>query len=252
MKGLWLTLLLLISAPLRAEELTVMMSTQDVAITSNYTGARVTVFGLIERDATAISRSGKYDIVVTVSGTSSGVQVRSKEHFGPLWVNRNLQRYANVPDYYAVLSSGPIDAVANEAARERLKLGLGHILPPLRDLPDELNPDKFAREALQRLRRKSGLLIEDARGVQMPRPNLFAAYVPLPAAAPPGRYVVTATVLSDGIPLKSTNTSFVVRKTGFEAYVAANARDNGWLYGLATAALAAIFGFLGNVVFRRD
>ena len=252
MRALCCALLLMLAAPLKAEELTVLMSTQDVAITSNYTGARVTVFGLIERDATAISRSGKYDIVVTVSGGASALQIRTKEHFGPLWVNRNLQRYANVPDYYAVLSSGPIEAVANEPARERLKLGLGYILPPLRDLPDELNPDKFAREALQRLRRKSGLLIEDPRGVQMPRPNLFAASVPLPASAPPGRYVVTATVLAEGVPLKSTNTSFVVRKTGFEAYVAANARDHGWLYGLATAALAAVFGFLGNVIFRRD
>jgi len=245
-------LLLAVALPARAEELILLMSTQDVAITSNYTGAKVTVFGAIERDATSISRSGRYEVVVTVSGVASALQVRSKERFGPFWVNRTLHRYANVPDYYAVLSTGPVATIANEPARERYKLGLGHLLPPLADLPDEINPDKSAREALQRLRRAAGLSIEDPRGVQMPRPNLFAAAIPLPASAPPGRYVVTATVLAEGVPLKSTNTSFVVRKTGFEAYVAAYARDNAWLYGLATAGLAALFGFLGNLIFRRD
>lgn len=236
----------------RAEEITLLMSTQDVSITANYTGARVTVFGAIERDATAISRPAKYDVVVTVSGPSSPLLVRMKERWGLFWVNRNLVRYPDVPGYFAVLSTGQVETVANDTARERLKMGLTYMLPPQADLPDELNPEKLARKALIRLRKKLGLLVEDVHGIQMPRPFLFAANIPVPDAAPTGRYIVTATVLADGVPLKTTNTSFVVRKIGFEAYVAAYARDHGWLYGLAVVAMAVFFGVVGNFIFRRD
>lgn len=43
-----LAFLLLAATPVQAEDLVVLLSTQDVAITSTYTGARVTVFGLID------------------------------------------------------------------------------------------------------------------------------------------------------------------------------------------------------------
>jgi len=244
--------LILAALPARAEVLVLMMSTQDVAIASNFTGSRVTLFGVIERDFASVSRPSKYDVVVTVSGPAAPVLVREKERKWPLWVNRTVWRYSDVPGYYALLTTGPVLGVANEAARERQKMGLTFQLPALAELPDEINPDKIAREALFRIRKQQALLIEDARGIAMPRPYLFSAAIALPARAPTGRYVVTATVLSEGVPLKSTSTSFTVRKTGFEAYVAAYARDNGWLYGLATALLAVSLGFLGNLIFRRD
>lgn len=236
----------------RAEELVVMMSTQDVAITSTYTGARVTIFGAIERDATTLSRPAKYDVVVSVSGPASQMLVREKEKRGPLWINNNLMRYADVPGYYALLTTGPIATIANEAARERQKMGMTYMLPPPSQLPDELNPEKVARAAMFRLRRQENLLVEDVRGVQMPRPYLFSAAVPLPAKAPTGRYLVSVTVLADGVPLKTSSTSFVVRKIGFEAYMAAYARDNGWLYGFVTVLSALVIGLLGNFLFRRD
>lgn len=236
----------------RAEDIVLMMSTQDVAITSTYSGARVTVFGAIERDAASISRPSKYDVVVSVAGPAGPVLVREKEKSGLLWINRNLIRYADVPGYFALLTTGPIANIANDAARERNRMGLTYMLPPLQALPDELNPEKPAREALFRIRKKQNLLVEDARGVQMPKPHLFSAAVPLPAHAPTGRYVVTVTVLADSVPLKTTSTSFVVRKIGFEAYVAATARDNGLLYGLATVAAAVLLGLLGNLILRRD
>lgn len=247
--GLVSALLTAATAP-RAEELVVLLSNQDVAITSTYSGARVTVFGMIERDATSVSRPGRYDVVVTVAGPSTPLAVREKEKSGPLWINRTIQRHADVPGYYALLTTGPLLTIANEAARERQKMGIGFFLENGGQERDgHLSP---ATQALVRLRKQAGLLVEDIKGVSQPRPNLFAAPVPVPAAAPTGRYVVGVTVLADGVPLKTINTSFVVRKIGFEAQVAAAARDHGWLYGLVTIIAALLTGFLGNLVLRKD
>ena len=247
-----LLLPLLAATPAFGEELVVMLSTQDVAITSTYTGARVTVFGLIERDATSISRSGKYDVVVTVAAPATPLVVREKERTGPLWINRTLQRYPDVPGFYALMSTGPIGTVANETARERQKMGIGYFLTRSAASAGTEARATEAAEALARLRKKVDLLVEDPRGVQMPRPNLFSSAIPLPASAPTGRYVVAVTVLADGVPLKTTSTSFVVRKIGSEALMAAFARDNGWLYGLLTAFSALFIGYVGNLMFRRD
>ena len=241
--------LALLPATARAEDLVVLMSTQDVAITSTYTGARVTVFGMIERDASSVSRSGRYDVVVTVAGPGGPVVLREKTRTGPLWINRTLKRYPDLPGFYALMSTGPVPVVANESARERQKLGLGYFLTPS-PAPDEAAEAGDA--ALLRLRKSGGLLIEDIKGVQMPRPNLFSSAIPLPASAPTGRYLVGVTVLASGVPLKTVNTSFVVRKIGFEAYVAAAARDNGLIYGLVTILSAIAIGFIGNLMFRRD
>lgn len=248
--ALWLTLAVGLSHPLKAEELVVLLSTQDVAITSTYSGARVTIFGLIERDATAVSRPGKYDVVVTVAGPSTPIAVREKERIGPLWINRTARRFADVPGYYAQLTTGPLVSVANEAVRDRQKMGIGYHLEGGGLDQDGTVPS--AVQAFVRLRKASGLLVEDVKGVTMQRPQLFSAVVPVPATAPTGRYVVGVTVLAGGVPLKTINTSFVVRKIGFEAQVAAAARDNGWLYGLVTILSALAIGFLGNLVFRRD
>lgn len=245
-----LSVFLICTGIARAEDLVVLLSTQDVAITSTYQGARVTVFGMIERDASSISRAGKYDVVVTVAGPTAPLAVREKIRTGPLWINRTVQRHASVPGYYALMSNGPILTIANEAARERQKMGLGNFLENAGLAADgTITP---ATDALWRLRKQAGLLVEDIKGVVLVRSNLFSSAIPLPASAPTGRYLVGVTVLSEGVPLKTINTSFVVRKIGFEALIAAYARDNGWLYGLVTVLSALLIGYLGNLAFRRD
>ena len=238
--------------PVHGQELVVMMSTQDVAITSTYTGAKVALFGLIERNAGTIARSGKYEVAVTVTGPSGPIAVREKMRAGPIWINRNMRRYVGVPGFFAVLSSSAIDVTANEGARERLKLGLEHYLPALERSPDETAQDMLTRDAVIRLRKENALYVADPRAVVMPRPNIFNAQIPLPASSPTGRYIVAVSLFSEGVPLTTSNTSFIVRKVGFEAFTAQSARDHGWIYGLAMAAMAVFFGVLGNIIFRRD
>ncbi|MFC5086977.1 TIGR02186 family protein [Microvirga arabica] len=52
--------------------------------------------------------------------------------------------------------------------------------------------------------------------------------------------------------LARTSTSVELVKTGFEERIGMVARDWSLLYGLATAVIAIFFGWLANVIFRRD
>jgi hypothetical protein len=48
------------------------------------------------------------------------------------------------------------------------------------------------------------------------------------------------------------NSAFEIVKVGFEQFLATAARDYGFFYGLTTAMMAVVTGWLASVVFRRD
>ena len=49
-----------------------------------------------------------------------------------------------------------------------------------------------------------------------------------------------------------TDSAFEIVKVGFEQFVVTAARDHGLAYGLATAMMALLTGWMASVVFRRD
>ena len=49
-----------------------------------------------------------------------------------------------------------------------------------------------------------------------------------------------------------TETAFEIVKVGFEQFVVDAAREHGLLYGLATAMMALLTGWIASVAFRRD
>lgn len=245
--------LMTLAAPLRAEELVLALSTREVAITSTYTGAEITVFGLIERDARTIARTGNYDIVASVQGPTGEIVIQRKGRFGPIWLTENRQRYSRVPLYFSILSSRPLSDVADETTRERLKLGLEYFLPVPAQANGRKDPDDFGfRNALLRLRREEGGYTQNEKAITMIRPHLFTAKITLPATAPTGLYLANLSILSEGVPLKTAQTGFVVRKVGFDAFVANAARSQAWGYGIFTVIMAVIFGWVANLVFRKD
>ena len=247
-----LLLALLLAAQARAETLVASVSTMRVAITSNYTGASIVVFGGIERDAQTVARAGPYDIVVTVRGPRQSMMVRQKEPLGPIWLNREQQRFAEVPMYLAVLTSRPIAEITSDPLRLKYKVGLDAIMASPDFVADRRLPDPPFREALLRLQRQERLYLENFRGVSFLTPTLFKATVPLPAVAPPGFYEVDIELFADEVLLARGQAGFDLVKTGFEQQVASVAREWSGLYGLVVALIALLFGWIASVIFRRD
>ena len=253
MRALGLLLILLCSGvAARAETLVTSVSNHRVLITSNYTGTSIVVFGAIERDAQTVSRGTGYDIVVTVRGPQQFLVVREKEQLGPVWINREQQKFPLAPAYLGVLSSRPLDEMTSPQLRQRQKVGLRAIINAADFTNERAGADDAFREALYRLKAQEGLYLEDPRGVTFLTPSLFRASIPLPATAPPGAYAVEVALFADTVILARTTTDFELVKTGFEEQMGVVARDWSALYGLATALIALFFGWLANITFRRD
>jgi uncharacterized protein (TIGR02186 family) len=115
----------------------------------------------------------------------------------------------------------------------------------------EVSNDPF-RAALVQLMEKRGLYSEKPNAVTFLTPTLFRASIELPAQVPIGDYEVDVKLFTEGAMIAQTNSGFEIEKFGFEQFVVDTARNHGLLYGLATALMALVTGWIASVVFRRD
>lgn len=245
------------AAPAKAETLLVSLSTHRVAIASNYTGAQLAAFAVIERDARTMARSGPYDAVITVRGPREDVVVQEKRQTFGVWVNQRQRFMAGVPGFLSVLASRPLQDIIEPERAQRLNLGLlpAMIAAQRKDGaavgPDSARDAEF-RVSLVRIRYESGLYNEKERGVTFLTPTVFQAQIALPATAPLGNYEVDIALFGDGVPLARQTTNFEVVKVGFEQLIADAARQRPWTYGIFAAALSILFGWLSSIAFRKD
>lgn len=236
----------------RAETIVTTLSTDQVFITSTYTGAQIALFGVIQLDPGASPRRAPYDLVVTVRGPRRTTIVREKARAGPIWINRTQRRFIDLPAFLTVLATRPVEEIATSATRQEHKIGIDAILTPVGLDMDLDTAEVRFREALLRLKTADGLFAENARGVTFLTGNVFRAPISLPATAPTGTYDVEIALFVAGALIRRETTSFEVDKTGFEQVMVSAARDRSLLYGVVVAAFSVLFGWVASVVFRRD
>ncbi len=242
-------------APAAAQErLVISLSNQRVAITSNFAGEHLVLFGTVKRDAEAPHNNRGYDIVVTVTGPKQTLRTRRKTRVLGVWVNVDSRDFVSVPGYLAVLSNRPVTEIASREILRRLQIGLDNFILRQHIGPDfaDTVPDDPFRVAFVRLENEHGLYAQDADAVTFLTPDVFRASIPLPSNVPTGDYNVDVKLFADGKMIAHTNTGLDIIKVGFEQYVADAARDYGLLYGLATMLMALTTGWIASVLFRRD
>src|SRR5215831_6230750 len=240
--------------PAGAERLVVSLSNHRVAVTSNFVGEELVLFGTIEPEPAGSQLRPPYDLVVTVSGPPQTLRTRRKERMLGIWVNADAREFVRVPSYLAVLSNRPVNNIASQDTLRRLQIGLDNFLLPQRigpDLADTVHDEPF-RRAFVRLQTQQHLYRESGTAVTFLTPTVFRAAIPMPAAVPTGTYNIEVELFANGALAARTTTALEVIKTGFEQYVADAAHDYGLLYGIATALMALVIGWFASVVFARD
>lgn len=234
--------------PAAAETLVASVSSSRIEISSDFSGATLVVFGVIERDSKTAARPGGYDVVVVVRGPDEEVVARRKERTFGIWVNRDSERFPEAPSFYSIDSTRPLTEITDPAILSAHDLGLSYA--DFGRGPGRAN-EPF-RDALIRIRESDDLFAQRSGTVTMLTPTFFQVGVPLPGTVPDGLFTVEISLFADGALLANNTADLIIEKSGFEDAVHNIAGNQPLFYGLGVVALAIFAGWLGGVVFRRD
>ncbi len=227
----------------RANGLSADVSDRLIAITTAFVGGDVVVFGTTETEG---------PIIITMQGPREHQMVRRKARVAGIWINRNRLEFSDVPSFFAIAASAPLEEIADPATRDRLELGVDHLKLNVVDgsgyTGEEL--EAFAK-ALIRNKEREGLYTVTPVTIGFPGPKLFRATFEFPANVPPGLYRIEVFHVKDGQVIGAQQSSLQISKVGMEAEVYDFARKHAALYGLAAILIALASGWLAGVIFRK-
>ncbi|MBX9591198.1 MAG: TIGR02186 family protein [Hyphomonadaceae bacterium] len=230
------------------------VSARTVAVTSSFNGTEIVIFGAIDGSQQPSAESGYYDVIVVVEGVPSRLVVRRKGNVAGLWLNTASATFDNVPSYYAVASTRPIDEIAPEDFRALHGIGLKHLkyTPAVGQRHPLSSEDiKEYRDAIMRLKRRDGLYLDRPYGVIFTGKSIFRASIVLPANVTVGPFDTRVLLFRDEKLLSRFSVRLTLEREGLERYLHAFAYRLPVLYGIVTVMIAVGAGLLASTIFRK-
>lgn len=232
------------ACPAAAEEIVAGLSQSSVAITTNYSGSEILIYGAVKRDA-PIPQDRPTRVVITVQGPDLPVVVRRKDRTWGIWLNDEKLRTGPVPTFYAISTSAPLEDTLSQA--EDLRLGI--TLPSVLHSVDRATQTFL--DALLRLRTREGFYMMQEGAIAFTEETLFSTEVALPAALTEGNYTVRIFLTRNGAVIDEMKRTIWVRKAGLERFLYNAAHEWSLLYGFAALLVAAVAGWAASALFSR-
>ncbi len=235
------------------QELVTSLSSDLISIQSNFTGTEIVIFGQASNIERQPNDPSGYELAIVVEGPPQDITTRRKGRFLGVWVNREAERFQNVPSYYAVASTINIGNLANRTVLDDLGIGLNHINLAVSGVSNVALSDRDDfRRAFVRLREQMGLYSEQQTSITFLTDTMFRTNIPLPANIPVGDYKVKSFLFLHGEVVAQTEQTLAVAKSGFEQVTFELAQSYPFFYGLLAVSLAIFTGWLAGVIFRKD
>jgi uncharacterized protein (TIGR02186 family) len=230
---------------LQATTLVADLDLDEVAITTDFNGESLLLFGAVSAGATS-------DIIVIFKGPSVPLASRKKEQVSGIWMNRQTIVWQNAPSFYHIFSNRALDEVLSEKQQASLGIGADHI--GLRTNDADVGPEemKLWHSALTRNMTERGLWQLNEQNVSIIRGALFRAPVDLPANIIPGEYEVRILHVQDNELIAEDITYISVAKTGIGAMIYSFAHNYSIFHGLFAVFFAVFSGWLAAAAFRKQ
>jgi len=247
-----LALLLLLAlfdpGPASAKDIVADLIVHRIEITSGFAGAELTLFCAIE---------GKGDVIAVVHGPSAPgggllggtLDVRRKVRSFGIWVSGPYVRFDNIPGFYAIAGTEPLDEIVTPEMRQRYQLGVDMMKT---EAVQATAPDiADFTGALLRIRQKQGLYNDKVGHVSFVGDRLFRTSFAFPSSVPTGIYTVDVYLARDGRIVDAQSFPLLVNRAGFSADIYDFAHRHAAAYGLIAVVTALLFGWTAHLAFRR-
>jgi uncharacterized protein (TIGR02186 family) len=238
-----------IVGPAASERLASTVSSAQVLITSSFDGATLSLFGSIEPDAPGGDASGPYNVIAIVTGPLQDRVTRIKTNRFGIWTNTDDVKFQHFPSFYAVVSSGRLEAIADPSVLSEYTVR-AEDQARLTAQTGGAKGELFSLE-LVRLMQEDGHFVLREDGIRFLSTTAYAVNIALPSDVANGPFIVHTLVLKNKQVVAERSEGFSVRKSGFENFVFTASRQQPLLYGIVCVMLALGTGWLAGVVFRR-
>jgi uncharacterized protein (TIGR02186 family) len=243
--------------PEEAPGIVAALTHETVEIREDYDGMELVLYGATQGLTLAD------EIVVVLRGPGRDLRVMQKVRNFGIWMNSAPVEFDDVPSYYAIASSRPLNEIASIEGLRRDDIGLPSLLSKAaaRAVAEtlELTSDEIEntpapvdyQEAVIRTGSRDALYAEAPYGVDVLDGGLFRATIALPPRTPVGAYSAEVYLFREGRPIARRVTALTVEKAGLERIIYEFAHQASMLYGLFCVALAMLAGYLANAIFGR-
>lgn len=238
--------LLLMAAPLRAEEIVSGVSQSGVSITTDFNGTAILIYGAALREAPAPVWP-MLQVIITVEGPSAPLTIRKKERTAGIWLNRGAVQIASAPSFYAVATTGDLADILSKTADEKYNVTIPQTINAVGWSTDQA--DYIA--ALQRIRAASGSYRLAQNSVLLLRQSLFRTDITLPANLVEGAYRVRIFLTRGGEVIDMQESQIEVQKAGVERALYKLAMESPLIYGVLSLLMAMIAGWGASELFKR-
>jgi uncharacterized protein (TIGR02186 family) len=230
----------LAGAPVKADEVVADLSNHLIAINSSFTGTSVVLFGATD---------GPGDIVAVVRGPERDLTVWRKAKILGIWANAESVEFGNVPSFYAIAASRPIDEAVPASAASLYRIGVGNLKFQNKSAASPERLPVFT-EALVREQQRAGLFPTRVEQISFLGERLFRANIAFPANVPTGTYLVEVFLIRNRDIVGAQTTPLIVSKVGMDAAVSDFATGDAAAYGAIAVLAAMMAGWLASLPFR--
>lgn len=245
-----LTLICASALPLCAQEgIVAGLSQNRVAITTDFSGSEILIYGAIKRDSPVPQDAPPLAVVITVEGPSEPLIVRKKARRFGIWVNTEQVRIAQAPSFYAIATSHHLDEALLQTDDLRFQVTVPRAIRAIGIAGQAEQAPDFI-EALIRLRSEAGLYRLSENSVALSETTLFRTDVTLPADLTEGSYLVRIFLTRGGAVIDQIEQEIDVQKEGIERFLYTLARNQPFIYGLLSLLIAVVAGWGASKVSR--
>ena len=220
---------------------------RDVEIQPGISGTKIVLFGA--------TPSGKRDIIIEVVGPPKNQTMQEKRRYFGFWLGRGKSYYKNVPSYYNLLSSKPLEEITNQEGLNKLGLGIEHL--PLGKADIKYSPikqfqfDKRLRSEMfedgQFLENEENIVLRSGPG----KVGLFKTEFSLPPNSLQGKYFVRYFLFQNGEAISYAESIIDLKQAGFARLIWIFANKFALLYGIIAIILSGLLGWVVSLIFSR-
>jgi len=243
-----LLLCLALAVPAHAEEVVAGLSQNRIAITANFDGSEILIFGAVKRED-PISTTEPLEVIVAVVGPSEPITVRRKDRRLGIWVNTEAVEVDAAPSFYAVATTGPLVDILRDTEDLRHQVSIPRAIRSV-GAPQTVVDSEAFTEALIRIRTKNGLYQQLENQVELSEDTLFRTSIALPANLTEGAYRTRIFLTRNGSVVDAYETVIDVQKVGLERWIYNLAHDRPLIYGIFSLFIAIVAGWSASAVFR--